>query len=417
MQPTPLDHTHTHLAALDRGTQLLLDLAPVCPEAAWIGGHLVRAIAALEDIPNYVDFDIAVPLSKLSAIEEHIRGLGWVIESADVFSPDVDRTPLPHRRWKTGPPLWQHVEKSGVHWPRRVAVDLVIYDDTQGETLPGLVARFDLNVLHLWAVLDTALPKEPPKMPEERWVVTQGAFDYAREHLPEGWGTLHAIHDALYLADPGVPWGRESWRESAYEAIQTGDVRLVSGAWFRPWRLGKYRLALGLGPLTGETLPICRPPGVKRDALPPAGFMWVEYRDVQSWRNRGPCRAPWVLGDLNAYTDAQKLHDTALRRGVAVSDYSDPAQSWTTWDHETGEQREGVIPLTLRNCYVIDIHPGNPDAPQPGQYVREWSGEIHQTDPANNLLVRATQFPEDVFERILTLHNADMNRTDLTGGP
>lgn len=399
MTPAPLSPTHTYLDALDRGTQLLLDLAPVCPEAAWIGGHLVRALASRDDIPNFVDFDIAVPRSKLAAIETHIESLGWVREAENGT---VDRTPLPHRRWSTRAAVWRHRDPDGVRWPYRVRVDLVIYDDTQGETLPDLVAHFDLNVLHLWAVLDAALPKEPPKTPGERWTVSQSTFDYACANLPARWGRLHAIHDALYLADPGAACFDGV---GAYEALLAGDVRLVPGAWFRPWRLGKYRLALGLGPLTGETLPICRPPGTKRGALPPAGFQWVEYADLQSWRNHGPYRAPWLLGDLESYRDAQGLHDRAVACGVAVPDvYQHADGAWVVWD-AADNLRTGVAAISIRNAYVVEVHPGNPDAPQPGQYVRSWDGELQQTDPSNPIVVRIIRFPTDVFERILALRD------------
>lgn len=398
MIPTPLIPTHTAGAAFDRAAMLLGDLSPACPEAAWIGGHLVRALANCVEIPDFVDFDIAVPRSKLAAIEAHIESLGWVREAENGA---IDRTPLPHHRWSTSVKVRNHRNPDGVRWPYRVTVDLVIYDDTQGETLPGLVARFDLNVLHLWAVLDSALPKEPPKTPEKRWTISQSTFDYAREHLPAGWGKLHAIHDALYLADP-IPLDGPS----AYEAIQAHDVRRTVGVWTRPWRLGKYRCALGLGPLDGETLPLIRPPGVSRSDPPPRGFQWVEYADLQSWRNHGPCRAPWLLGDLESYHDAQGLHDRAVAYGVAVPDVYQEDGTWSVWE-SADNLRTGVAAISIRNAYVVEVHPGNPEAPQPGQYVRVWDGEIRQTDPSNPVIVRMVRFPPDVFDRIVALRDTE----------
>ena len=387
--PTPLTRTHTAADALERGTQLLVALSDVCPEAAWVGGHLVRALAHRDDIDDWTDFDIAVPRSKLDAIEAHIATLGWVrYPTTDAA---LDETPLPHRRWWTA--TRERFEPDTDRWPDRVTVDLVVYDDPAGESLPELVERFDLNVLHLWAVVEAALPQEPVK---ERWEVSQGRFGHARANPPPGWGALTQITDALYLVDP----------TGAQTDLLDGDIRIVPGAWIRPWRLGKYRLALGLGPLSGEWLPLVRPPGVKRDALPPAGFQWVEYRDMQSWRNHGPCRAPWVLGDLSTYTDAQALHDLALARGVARVDECRP-ERWVTWDLYAKTSHEGVMPITVQHAYVLDVHPGNPDAPQPGQYVREWTGDVRQTDPENGLCIRAIRFPEDVFNRIVALRGEE----------
>lgn len=381
MTPTPLIPTHTAADAFDRAAMLLDDLSPACPEAAWVGGHLVRALAAREDIPDFIDFDIAVPLSKLAVIEAHVEALGWVREAENGA---IDRTPLPHRRWSTSAKVRNHHNPDGVRWPHGVVVDLVIYDDdTRGETLRDLVSRFDLNVLHLWADRDTT------PMPSGR--------DFIARALPRGLTLITLVaasdaHEAIPVYD-------------AYEALLAGDVRLVPGAWFRPWRLGKYRLALGLGPLTGETLPICRPPGTKRSALPPAGFQWVEYADLQSWRNHGPYRAPWLLGDLESYRDAQGLHDRAVACGVAVPDvYQQADGAWSVWD-AADTLRTGVAAISIRNAYVVEVHPGNPDAPQPGQYVRAWDGELQQTDPSNPIVVRIIRFPTDVFERILALRD------------
>ncbi len=359
--------THTAEAAAVRATELLTLLSEVCPEAAWIGGHLVRVLANVEAISDFTDFDIAVPRSKLAAIEAHVAQLGWEPTQPANDLDTGDCTPLPHHQWRTA--TRERFGRDEIVWPSRISVDLVIYDDTAGETLVGLVERFDLNVLRLWATLAGGVPRHP---------------------APVGWARMPITEDLYVCVETTVP--------NAYDAIATGDVQIVPGAWTRPWRLGKYRLALGLGPLSGEYLPIIRMPDVKRDDLPPAGFQWIHWRDMQSWRNSGAYRAPWVLGDLSAYTDAQVLHDRAVAQGVAREDAWDLVPSAEAPLH-TGDPYDASI----RNAYIVWIQPGNPEAPSIGAYVREWHGTVTFTDVTNPSLFKAWRFPEDVFERIMAL--------------
>lgn len=358
---TTVPYTHDASGAFVRAAELLSVLTEVCPEAAWIGGHLVRAIANVEAIHDLTDFDIAVPRSKLDAIEAHVFvQAGWSPEPADATGPDGNRTPLLHRRWKT-----ERFTRDEPGWPQGVAVDLVIYDDTAGETLAGLVGRVDLNVLRLWATL---------------------AGEVLRHPAPAGWARVPITED-LYLCI-------ETQGPNAYDAILSGDVQLVPGAWTRPWRLAKYRIALGLGPIPGVELPLNRPPGGKREDLPPVGFKWIEWKEIQLWRNAGANRAPWVLGDLDAYTNAQALHDRAVERAVAT-----PVDFRTEWVWLDGAK------VRVQNVYVLTSIPGNPAEVAEGQYVREWEGELNAKadDPEERLLLRVLRFPEDVFERIMAL--------------